>query len=70
MREEEVYEEEFTDINDIIQKLARDSLGKEITAKVEAQGRIYLIKLREGKIVYSELDPKYKGKIKLLEVNE
>jgi len=70
MREEEVYEEEFADINDVIQKLAQDSLGKEITAKIEAQGRIYLIKLRDGKIVYTELDPAYKGKVKLLEVNE
>jgi len=70
LREEEVYEEEFAEINDVIQKLAQESLGKEITAKIEAQGRIYLIKLMDGKIVYTELDPKYKGKVKLVEVNE
>ena len=70
IREEEVFEEEFANINDVIEKLAQNSLGKEMIVKVEAQGKVYLVKLKDGKIIYNELDPTYKGQVKLLEVSE
>ena len=70
IREEEAFEEEFADMTDVMEKLVQDSLGKEITAKIEAKDRVYLIKLKDGKIIYNEIDPSYKGEVRLLEVSE
>lgn len=70
LREEEAYEEEFMNIPTVIEKIMEESLGKELDAKVEINGRVYTIIAKNGKIIYSDVDPSYKGRVKLIEVIE
>lgn len=70
IREDEVYEEEFDNLDELLKKLRDESKDKEIVARIEVNDKKYTLIVKNGKIMYSELDPNYKGKLKLIDVDE
>ncbi|BFH72575.1 hypothetical protein SJAV_05190 [Sulfurisphaera javensis] len=70
LKEEEIYEEEFNSLDELLEKLKSESENKEIVAIVEIKDKKYTVIVKNGRVIYSEIDPKYIGKIRLVEVNE
>lgn len=70
LREEEIYEEEYESLDDLIQRLKEESKDKELEATVIIKDKSFKIVLKNGEVIYNDIDPKYKGKLKLIELNE